>query len=449
MTERTVPIRFQPDDTIGFNQGGFVPQPSGFVGGRIPDQTGLGQTQTGQQFGLAQQTGFQPEPARSGFVAGRLPEQLGEAQPGQQFGGFNPNQTNQVTSFNPNPNTNQFGGFQPNTNQSNQVTGFNTNRPDVLPPSRYALNIEPITNNAQNAPLPPNRTTRIISETSQVPVRSLGKVNYDRNFVPESESEISRPAAIPEPVPIPTPIPTGNVPSSELSDEEDATPARSNVSFNNESTTSRPLEILPVNGNVPIGQQQTNVYSSQHIPARILPSEVAGTCGVKQKTCTTTTTTMHSGFAEQEISQRDVEKEMEEEIEIEEDKSKENYDNIWMNPAGYPLIFLIFGIIVIIIINMIFIARVPATDQSGNIINSDLKWSAMIMTTAILIILAVIFAGFLYYANKATLISYQWLVFLLTFAFLILLAVFTAYIAGWWMNIGFLWAPTTAPLTTS
>ena len=44
---------------------------------------------------------------------------------------------------------------------------------------------------------------------------------------------------------------------------------------------------------------------------------------------------------------------------------------------------------------MIFIAKAPSTDASGNPINTDLKWSAMIMITAITVILAIIFGGFL------------------------------------------------------
>jgi len=448
MAGRTIPVRLLPDEDVPLtNQGGYVPPgaiPSNQAGGGFIPPGDF--TSNQPQFG-----GFVP-PSSSQF---QPPAQIGQPQfpPIQQtgqFGGFVPPSSSQ---FQPPAQIGQFGGFVPPPAQQQTV------RPPVL--------IESITNNQNRISDLPVRNTRIVTETTNVPVKSLGRVNYDRNFEP------------PEQLTAPQENVSPPVPSSEAEESEISTPSQisgTNIPSARVSETrtqviesvKQPIQILPIAEHVQTTPAPgSQIFVSQKLAPPLVQQQVIETRSVRlgESTCnihTESTCDIQPRLQHQvvesrpavveEITEGDLEREIElekEEEEIEEEIEKEQYDNFWRNPAGYPLILLIFGVIIIIIVNMIFIARAPATDKNGNPVNSDLKWSAMIMATAITIILAVIFAGFLYYANKATLISYQWLVFLLTVVFLLLIAVFTAYIAGWWMGIGFLWAPTSAPPKTT
>lgn len=278
--------------------------------------------------------------------------------------------------------------------------------------SELPLAIEPVTQNIFQNPV----QTTSFSRTVDVPVSSLGKINYDPDYASESRAAVE----IPE--------------QSESQPEINITPITENPS-------GPPLQILPtpestVTNQVLVQEQVVPPNVQQNIiVSRPISPRIAG-CHPQQ---------IHF---EEEGPRCKTEKEIELEEEYLLEEHKDEHQNIFRNPIGYPIIILVIGVILIIIINMIFIARAPATDKNGNPINSDLKWSAMIMTTAITIILIVFFAGFLYYARKLTLVDYQWLVLSLTLFFLLLVALFTAYIAGWWMNIGFLWAPTSIPAST-
>ena len=295
--------------------------------------------------------------------------------------------------------------------QINRPSQFREPLPLDQTQSRLPLAIEPISSFQRGnvaptlaASTPSFRENVTRTRTVDVPISSLGKVNYDPDFEPirrspmEFEPEIKYSDAPMEP-----PEPESFVPQTD-------------------ATNTPPLEILPANVQPSAPQQMIETPQEvQQVQQVEYPINHAGT--------------VHVPLVE--------ECDQEEEDCVEE--YKEEHESIWKNPVGYPLILLIVGVIIVIIINMIFIARAPSTDRNGNLINSDLKWSAMIMSTAIIIILAVIFAGFLYYARRLTLVNYQWLIFLLTIVFLFLIALFAAYLAGWWMNIGFLWAPTSAP----